>query len=324
MACGQWVQLETVVPPGLERRPRNSARTAGGLNRAVPFRESLEFYILPKGLSMKKTSVLKVALVLFYVLVVVQPVSAAERLRMATTTSTENSGLLDQLLPPFEELYDCQVAVIAVGTGKALKIAESGDVDIVLVHARALEDAFVAAGYGVNRHDVMYNDFVILGPVDDPADAAQAFSAAEALAVIADAQSPFVSRGDESGTHQKEKQLWEQADISPEGQWYIESGRGMGEVIVMATQKDGYTLADRGTYIAFKKEKTDLEIVFEGDDRLFNPYGVIAVNPQKHPHVKYDLAMKFVEFITGPAGQEIIDDFKIDGEQVFFPMNLSR
>ncbi|MGE4343779.1 MAG: substrate-binding domain-containing protein [Geoalkalibacter sp.] len=273
---------------------------------------------------MKKTSVLKVALVLFYVLVVVQPVSAAERLRMATTTSTENSGLLDQLLPPFEELYDCQVAVIAVGTGKALKIAESGDVDIVLVHARALEDAFVAAGYGVNRHDVMYNDFVILGPVDDPADAAQAFSAAEALAVIADAQSPFVSRGDESGTHQKEKQLWEQADISPEGQWYIESGRGMGEVIVMATQKDGYTLADRGTYIAFKKEKTDLEIVFEGDDGLFNPYGVIAVNPQKHPHVKYDLAMKFVEFITGPAGQEIIDDFKIDGEQVFFPMNLSR
>ncbi|AJF06087.1 substrate-binding domain-containing protein [Geoalkalibacter subterraneus] len=265
---------------------------------------------------------LKVSLLL--VLLTAHTAPAAERLRMSTTTSTENSGLLDQLLPPFEELHDCQVAVIAVGTGKALKIAESGDVDIVLVHARALEDAFVEAGYGVNRRDVMYNDFVILGPSDDPANAAQASSAAEALAIIAEAQSAFVSRGDESGTHQKEKQLWKQAGISPEGQWYIESGHGMGEVIVMATQKGGYTLADRGTYIAFQKEKTDLEIVFEGEEGLFNPYGVIAVNPQKHPHVKYDLAMKFVEFITGPVGQKIIDDFKIDGEQVFFPVNLSR
>jgi len=265
---------------------------------------------------------LKVSLLL--VLLTAHTAPAAERLRMSTTTSTENSGLLDQLLPPFEELHDCQVAVIAVGTGKALKIAESGDVDIVLVHARALEDAFVEAGYGVNRRDVMYNDFVILGPSDDPANAAQASSAAEALAIIAEAQSAFVSRGDESGTHQKEKQLWKQAGISPEGQWYIESGHGMGEVIVMATQKGGYTLADRGTYIAFQKEKTDLEIVFEGEEGLFNPYGVIAVNPQKHPHVKYDLAMKFVEFITGPVGQKIIDDFKIDGEQVFFPVNPSR
>ncbi len=273
---------------------------------------------------MKNASLLKIALVLLYVLVVVQPISAAERLRMSTTTSTENSGLLDQLLPPFEKLHGCEVDVIAVGTGKALKIAESGDVDIVLVHARALEDAFVASGYGVNRRDVMYNDFVILGPADDPANAAKASTAAEALAIIADAQSPFVSRGDESGTHQKEKQLWEQTGISPEGQWYIESGHGMGEVIVMATQKGGYTLADRGTYIAFKQDKTDLEIVYEGDQGLFNPYGVIAVNPQKHPHVKYDLAMKFVEFITGPTGQEIIEDFKIDGEQVFFPVNLSR
>lgn len=244
--------------------------------------------------------------------------AAGERLRMSTTTSTENSGLLQVLLPPFEQKNNCKVDVIAVGTGKALKLGEAGDVDVVLVHARTLEDRFVADGFGVNRQDVMYNDFVLLGPASDPAGVKGAKSAAEALARIAEKQAPFVSRGDESGTHQKEKELWQAAGVAPAGAWYVEAGQGMGEVIVMATEKQGYTLADRGTYNAFKKEKTDLKIVFEGEKGLFNPYGVIAVNPAKHPHVKHDLALKFIDYITGPKGQQIIADFKVDGDPIFF------
>lgn len=247
-----------------------------------------------------------------------QGATAAERLRMSTTTSTENSGLLKVLLPPFERQNDCQVDVIAVGTGKALKLGEAGDVDVVLVHARKLEDKFVADGFGVNRKDVMYNDFVILGPAGDPAGVKGAKTAAEALAKIAARQAPFVSRGDESGTHQKEKELWQAAGGAPKGAWYVEAGQGMGEVIVMASEKQGYALADRGTYNAFKKAKTDLVIVFDGEQGLFNPYGVIAVNPQKHPHVKYGLALKFIDYLTGTAGQRRIADFKVDGEPIFF------
>lgn len=243
---------------------------------------------------------------------------AEERLRMSTTTSTENSGLLKVLLPPFEKKCGCKVDVIAVGTGKALKLGEAGDVDVVLVHARKAEDKFVADGFGVNRKDVMYNDFVLLGPAADPAGVKGAKSAAEALAKIAEKQAPFISRGDESGTHQKEKELWQAAGVKPAGAWYVEAGQGMGEVIVMATQKQGYTLADRGTYNAFKKDKTDLKIVFAGEKGLFNPYGVIAANPQKFPYVKYDLALKFIDYITGPEGQKIIADYKVDGEPIFF------
>ncbi len=243
---------------------------------------------------------------------------AAERLRLSTTTSTENSGLLKVLLPPFEEKCGCKVDVIAVGTGKALKLGEAGDVDVVLVHARKAEDKFVADGFGVNRKDVMYNDFVLLGPAADPAGVKGAKSAAEALAKIAEKQAPFISRSDESGTHQKEKELWQAAGVKPAGAWYVEAGQGMGEVIIMATQKQGYTLADRGTYNAFKKDKTDLKIVFAGEKGLFNPYGVIAVNPQKFPHVKYDLALKFIDYITGPEGQKIVADYKVDGEPIFF------
>lgn len=243
---------------------------------------------------------------------------AETRIRMSTTTSTENSGLLKVLLPPFEKSCDCKVDVIAVGTGKALKIAEMGDVDVVLVHARALEDKFVADGYGVNRKDVMYNDFVIIGPQSDPAEVRGAKTAIEALSKIASKNSVFISRGDESGTHQKEKEIWKSAGIAPKGSWYIEAGQGMGEVINMATERRGYALADRGTYIAYKK-KTDLVTLFEGEKGLFNPYGVIAVNPKKHPHVKYDLAMKFIDFVTSKDGQEIIASFKLNGEQVFFP-----
>jgi tungstate transport system substrate-binding protein len=242
---------------------------------------------------------------------------AAERLRMSTTTSTENSGLLAVLLPPFEKSCGCKVDVIAVGTGKSLKLGETGDVDVVFVHARGLEEKFVADGFGVNRRDVMYNDFVILGPPDDPAGVWSAGSAPDAFARIAAAQARFVSRGDESGTHQKEKEIWKAAATVPKGKWYLEAGQGMGEVIQMAAQVRGYTLADRGTYIAYRK-KTDLVVLGQGDEGLWNTYGVIAVNPARHPHVKYGLAMKLIEFLTGKEGQRIIADFKIDGEPLFF------
>jgi tungstate transport system substrate-binding protein len=256
-------------------------------------------------------------LVLVVLALTALPARAEERLRMSTTTSTENSGLLSVLLPPFEKRYGCKVDVVAVGTGKALKLGEAGDVDVVFVHARSLEDKFVANGYGVNRRDVMYNDFVLLGPADDPAGAGKAKSAPDAFRAIAAKGSPFISRGDESGTHQKEKEVWASVGIVSRGAWYVEAGQGMGEVITMATEKRGYTLSDRGTYIAFRK-KTDLIVLRQGDKNLWNPYGIIVVNPKKHTHVKYDLAMKLVDFVTGPEGQSLIAGFKVDGEPLFF------
>ncbi len=242
---------------------------------------------------------------------------AEERLRLATTTSTENSGLLKDLLPPFEKQHNCKVDVIAVGTGKALKLGEAGDVDVVLVHARTLEDKFIAEGYGVERKDVMYNDFVILGPAADPAGVAGMKDAGAALGKIAAAKVTFVSRGDQSGTHTKEKELWQAAGVTPAGDWYLEAGRGMGEVINMADERQGYTLSDRGTYIAYQ-EKTNLKVQVEGEDRLFNPYGVMAVNPEKHPHVKRDLALAFVDFLVSPEGQKGIADYRVNGQQLFF------
>lgn len=241
---------------------------------------------------------------------------AAEHLKLSTTTSTDNSGLLKAILPAFEQKYDCKVDVIAVGTGKALKIAENGDVDVTLVHARSKEDKFVDAGLGVNRRDVMYNDFVIIGPAKDPAGVKNVKSAAEAMKKIADAKA-FVSRGDDSGTHTKEKGLWKAAEVAPKGDWYIEAGRGMGEVITMANERQGYTLTDRATYLAYKN-KIELPIVYEGDKAMFNPYGVIAVNPKLHPHVKYDLAMAFIAYLTSNEGQKAISDFKVNGQQLFF------
>lgn len=243
---------------------------------------------------------------------------AIEHLRLSTTTSTENTGLLRVLLPPFEQRNRCKVDVIAVGTGKALKLGEAGDVDAVLVHARKLEDAFVAGGYGINRRDIMYNDFIVIGPASDPAGVKGARTAAEALLRIRAKEAPFISRGDESGTHQKEKELWQAAGVKPGGRWYLETGQGMGEVIIMATQRQGYTLTDRGTYNAFKKGKTDLAILFQGEKGLFNPYGAIAVNPKRYPHVRYDLAMKFIDYLTGKEGQKIIADFRVNGEPMFF------
>lgn len=259
------------------------------------------------------------ALLVLLVAVLCLPVHAQElRLKLSTTTSTENSGLLKVLLPPFEKKCNCKVDVIAVGTGKALKIAENGDVDVVLVHARKLEDKFVADGFGIDRHDVMYNDFVIIGPENDPAGVKSSNAAVDGFKKIAEKQAPFISRGDESGTHQKEKEIWQAAGVKPSGSWYRSAGQGMGEVIIMATEQKAYTLADRGTYNAFRHGKTDLKILFENEKRLFNPYGVIAVNPAKHPHVKYELARKFISYLTGPEGQKIIADYKVEGDPVFF------
>ncbi|PID56306.1 tungsten ABC transporter substrate-binding protein [candidate division KSB3 bacterium] len=248
---------------------------------------------------------------------------AQKHLTMATTTSTENSGLLDALLPPFEDRFCIRVDVIAVGTGKALTLGAHGDVDIVFVHARPSEDKFVADGNGVNRRDVMYNDFVILGPEDDPAHVHDALNAAEALRKIAEHQAGFVSRGDESGTHKKEKILWQKAGILPEGKWYMDVGQGMGAVLTLADEKQAYTLADRGTFLAFS-ENIRLKIVSEGDPILFNPYGIIAVNPAKFPHVNYLNAMMLIGWITSPEGQALIREFGKDrfGTPLFYPTEV--
>lgn len=250
-------------------------------------------------------------------LLVISPGLAAERLRLATTTSTENSGLLAELLPPFEATHDCRVDVIAVGTGKAIKLGETGDVDVILVHARSREDQFVNDGYGVDRRDVMYNDFVILGPGADPAGIRGGSDAVEALAAIAASESTFVSRGDDSGTHTRERQLWQEAGIAPAGNWYLEAGRGMGEVIVMAGERQGYTLSDRGTYIAYA-QKTPLQIVVAGDERLFNPYGAIMVNPARHNHVQAELAGEFLDYLTSDQAKLLITGFSRGGEQLFY------
>jgi len=240
------------------------------------------------------------------------------RLRLATTTSTANSGLLAELIPAFEDRTGLKVDVIAVGTGQALKLGETGDVDLVLVHARASEDAFVAAGHGVDRRDVMHNDFIILGPSRDPAGVRDMGNAAEALKAIANRRESFISRGDDSGTHKKEKALWKQAGLSPKGRWYRDVGQGMGAVITMSDDMQAYTLADRGTYLSMKS-KIALEVLVEGDPKLFNPYGIIAVNPAKHPHVNYNGAMRFIAWITSPEGQNIIGAVQREGQVLFYP-----
>ena len=240
------------------------------------------------------------------------------RLRLATTTSTENSGLLAELIPPFEDRTGLKVDVIAVGTGQALKLGETGDVDLVLVHARASEDAFVAAGHGVDRRDVMHNDFIILGPSRDPAGVRDMGNAAEAFKAIANRRESFISRGDDSGTHKKEKALWKQAGLSPKGRWYRDVGQGMGAVITMSDDMQAYTLADRGTYLSMKSKIT-LEVLVESDPKLFNPYGIIAVNPAKHPHVNYNGAMRFIAWITSPEGQNIIGAVQREGQVLFYP-----
>ncbi len=248
---------------------------------------------------------------------------ARDRLKMSTTTSTDNSGLLSVLLPPFEKAFNVKVDVIAVGTGKALALGSNGDVDVVFVHARAAEDKFVAEGNGVNRRDVMYNDFTIIGPETDPAGIKNAKSAAEALKNIVAAGAEFISRGDDSGTHKKEKVIWKEAGITPDGKWYQEAGQGMGAVLMIANDKQAYTLADRGTYLVFS-EKIDLKVLYEGDPILYNPYGIIAVNPAKFPHVNYTKAMALIGWVTSREGQKIIREFGKEqfGIPLFYPMAI--
>ncbi|MCH7478000.1 MAG: substrate-binding domain-containing protein [SAR324 cluster bacterium] len=243
--------------------------------------------------------------------------------RMATTTSTQNSGLLDFLLPKFEQASGIRVAVIAVGTGKALRMGESGDVDVVMVHAPKAELEYVARGAYVERRPIMYNRFVLLGPAADPAGAAQAVDIGAALARIAAIQAPFLSRGDNSGTHIKELSLWRLAGVIPEGRWYQEVGQGMGPTLIITNEQQGYTLSDDATYLAFKS-KLALAILSKGDEVLRNPYAVMAVNPDRHPGSNFDGAMKLVDWLTSEAGQRAIGRFSIGGRALFVPSARER
>lgn len=239
-------------------------------------------------------------------------------IRLATTTSTDNSGLLAELLPKFTEASGYEVHVIAVGTGKALRMGRDGDVDLVLVHARQAEDKFVAEGYGEKRYGVMYNDFVIVGPKSDPAGIKATETATEALARIAQSESIFVSRGDDSGTHKKELRLWKAAKVDPNGSWYREAGQGMGKVLQIAAEMDAYTLTDRGTWLAYQ-DKSPLQISFQGDPLLFNPYGIIAVNPARHPDTNHAGANALIQWFISPDGQDMIGNFRIGKSTLFTP-----
>jgi tungstate transport system substrate-binding protein len=247
---------------------------------------------------------------------------AADRfITVASTTSTENSGLFGHLLPQFRETTGIEVRVVAVGTGQAVRLAERGDAGVLLVHHRPSEDKFVADGFGVRRHDVMYNDYIIVGPRSDPAGVRGLRDAAQAFTRIAEAGAPFASRGDDSGTHKAELALWKAAgrDVkAASGTWYRESGSGMGATLNTASGLGAYALADRGTWISFRN-KDDLELLVEGDPRLFNPYGVVLVNPQRHPQVKAADGQRFIDWLTSPAGQGAIADFRVNGEPLFFP-----
>ena len=252
----------------------------------------------------------------------VAAVSAADRyITLASTTSTENSGLFAHLLPQFEAESGVAVRVVAVGTGQAIRLAQNGDADVLLVHHRPSEEAFVAAGFGVARHDVMYNDFVLIGPAADPAGVRGMTDAAAALARIATAAAPFASRGDDSGTHKAELALWRKAGVDQQaasGTWYRELGAGMGATLNTAAAMGAYTLADRGTWTSFAN-KGELGLLVAGDPVLFNPYGVILVNPARHAHVKAEDGQTFIDWLTGPAGQAAIAAFTRDGEPLFFP-----
>jgi len=256
-----------------------------------------------------------------------RPAVAGETLTLTTTTSTYDTGLLDAIHPDFEQRYGVTVDAVAQGTGAALESARNGDSDAVMVHARGLEDEFLRNGYGVNRRDLMFNDFVIVGPESDPAGIEGAASATEALTAIAEAEARFVSRGDNSGTHAKERALWEAASGEPGGDWYQETGSGMGEALNVATQQGAYTLSDRGTFIA-RRSALDLTVLVQGPieggpESLANPYGIMAVNPGVHDAVNYDLAMAYIGWITGPDAQAAIADYRVNGDQLFFPEAVS-
>ena len=240
---------------------------------------------------------------------------------VASTTSTEQSGLFRHLLPLFTAKTGIEVRVVAVGTGQALDIGRRGDADVVLVHAKPLEEQFVAEGHGVKRYDVMYNDFVLLGPRADPAKAAASKDIVAAFRSIYQVRAPFVSRGDRSGTHVAELQIWTRAGIDPAREkagWYRDTGQGMGPALNTAASMNAYILADRGTWLSFRN-RGELALLVQGDQRLFNQYGVMLVNPAKHPSVKRQPAQAFVDWLISPAGQQAIGDYKVNGEQLFFP-----
>lgn len=246
---------------------------------------------------------------------------SGDRLILATTTSTEESGLLNVLIPQFEEEHGIDVDVVAVGTGQALQLGEDGNADVLLVHDRSSEDAFMEARHGVRREDVMYNDFVIVGPEEDPAGVREAEDATTAFTQLAEAEAPFVSRGDDSGTHGKELSIWEAAGIEPQGEWYVAAGQGMGAVLTLADEQLAYTLSDRATYRARTLEGTELVIVHEGDPLLFNPYGVMAVNPDKGDHIQNEAANTFIDWLISVPVQETISTFGQEefGQPLFVP-----
>ncbi|MCJ7789130.1 MAG: substrate-binding domain-containing protein [Candidatus Atribacteria bacterium] len=270
---------------------------------------------------MKKNIIFRVIFILSISLLLIGTVYAKPiHLKLATTTSTENSGLLNTLLPPFEELFNIKVDVIAVGTGAAIKLGENGDVDIILTHDPDAEDKFMQDGYGINRRDVMYNDFIILGPSNDPAKIKGEKNVISAFTKIANQKAFFISRADNSGTDVKEKGIWKAAGIKPD-KWYIEAGLVMGATLQMADEKQAYVLSDRGTFLNYKG-KTELNILCEGDPLLFNPYTIIALNPERFPHVKYMEAMQLIAWVTSIEGQKIIREYQIGGEALFHPVAI--
>ncbi len=235
-----------------------------------------------------------------------------------STTSTQNSGLYDHLLPKFFQKTGIEVRVVAVGTGQAIKNAMNGDGDILLVHAKEAEEAFVAASFGVARYDLMFNDFVLVGPAIDPAGLHGKNNIADAFRTLADRQIPFASRGDDSGTHKKERRIWDALNRTPKGKWYLETGSGMGATLNLAIATGAYVLTDRASWIKFGN-KANHKILVEGDPTLFNQYGIIVVDPKRHPHVKSELATTFQNWLLSPEGQTAISEYRVDGQQLFFP-----
>ncbi len=289
----------------------DKAREKNTATGSPPFRPA--GIVLPFALS--------ILLLIFLSLTIAGQAGDRPSIILQSTTSTQNSGLFDHILPLFAKDTGITVHVVAVGTGQALKNAGNGDGDVVLVHARQAEEEFIARGLGVRRHDVMYNDFVIVGPAGDPAGLATAGDAVEAFRKIASAKSVFVSRGDDSGTHKKEMQLWKLAKINvraQSGNWYRETGSGMGATLNVAAGMAAYTLTDRATWIAFGN-RDNLKIQYQGDRALFNQYGIMLVNPRKHKHVKAVSGQAFIDWLTGPRGQKSIAAYRLHGQQLFFP-----
>ncbi len=267
---------------------------------------------------MNKTRLTLTALGLLGLSLAAQAQDGERYITLASTTSTENSGLFDAIIPQFTDKSGIEVRVVAVGTGQAFEIARRGDADSLLVHDTAGEERFVAEGYGTERANVMFNDFVIIGPAGDPAGISDAETVEQALSSIAEAEAPFASRGDDSGTNRAEMRLWDAAGVDPGGEWYRELGSGMGTTLNTAAAMDAYVMADRATWVAFENPQ-NLALLFEGDEALFNQYGSLLIDPERHPHLKHDLAEQWHEWLLSDEGQQAIGDFEVKGQQLFFP-----